>query len=140
MRDAKSTWISSQCQRVNEGIVSSRGTKAAWETVGLLRAGLHGVIRRSAPAKMRKQDGTLASSPEENAGVFADHFQQLYGVTQPIDRSVLGLLPQRAVMSGLDGDPTDEEIRRALGRLHDTGPGLSGLPARVWKALGSTDA
>jgi len=140
VRDAKSTWISSQCQRVNEGIVSSRGTKAAWEVVGLLRAGLHGVTRRSAPAKMRKPDGTLASSPEENAGVFAGHFQQLYGVTQPLDSSVLDLLPQRAVMPGLDGNPTDVEIRRALGRLHDTGPGLSGLPARVWKALGSTDA
>ena len=139
VRDAKSMWICSQCTLINEGIVSARGSKTAWETVGLLRAGLQGVVRRSAPAKMRKADGSLASSPEENAAVFADHFQNLYGVTQPFDRAVLNELPQRAVMPGLDGDPTDKEIRSALGRLHDTAPGPSGLPARVWKALGSTD-
>jgi hypothetical protein len=139
VRDAKSTWISSQCQRVNEGIVSARGSKAAWDTVSLLRAGLQGVVRRSAPAKMRKSDGTLASTPEENAGVFAEHFTELYGVTQPFDPSVLDQLPQRAVFPGIDGDPTDKEIHWALGRLHDTGPGPSGLPARVWKALGSTE-
>ena len=139
VRDAKSAWISLQCQRVNEGIVSARGSKAAWETVGLLRAGLQGATKRAAPAKMPKSDGSLAASPEENASVCADHFQKLYGTKQPIDLSVLELLPQRDVMPDLDSDPTDKEIRWALGRLHDTGPGPSGLPARVWKALGSTD-
>ena len=138
VREAKSTWIALQCTVVNEGILSARGSKAAWETVGLLRAGLQGVVRRSAPAKMRKPDGTLACTPEENAAVFASHFEELYGVTQPLDRSVLDLLPQRAVLAGIDGDPSDKEIKWALGRLHDTGPGPSGLPARVWKALGST--
>ena len=139
VREAKSAWINSQCTLVNEGIVSARGSKTAWETVGLLRAGLQGVVRRAAPAKMRKPDGSLATTPEENAAVFAAHFEKLYGVTQPLDRTVLDELPQRAVLQGLDGDPTDKEIRWALGRLHDTGPGVSGLPARVWKALGSTD-
>ena len=70
--------------------------------------------------------------------MFADHFQKLYGTKQPIDPTVLEQLPQRPVLPGLDGDPTDKEIRWALSRLHDTGPGPSGLPARVWKALSST--
>ena len=139
VRNAKSSWIVDLCESVNDGIVSSRGSKFAWDTVGKLRAGLEGATKRSAPAKMKKADGSLATTPEENAGVFADHFDQLYGVSLPFDPSVLDLLPQRDAVPGLDHAPTDQEIRRALSKLHDTGPGVSGLPARVWKALGSTD-
>ena len=46
--------------------------------------------------------------------MFADHFQKLYGTKQPIDPTVLEQLPQRPVLPGLDGDPTDKEIRWAL--------------------------
>ena len=53
---------------------------------------------------------------------------------------MLELLQQRSVTPGLDGEPSDEEIRIALRKLHETGPGVSGLPAAAWKALGSTDA
>ena len=41
--------------------------------------------------------------------------------------------------AGIDHEPTDDEIRRALGKLHNTAPGDSGLPAAVWKALAATD-
>ena len=40
--------------------------------------------------------------------------------------------------AGLDDPPTDEEIRLALCKLHETAPGISGLPARAWTALCST--
>ena len=89
---------------------------------------------------MRLPDGTRASTPEESAGVFAAHFTQLYGRLPSGNAAVLELLQQRSVTPGLDGEPSDEEIRIALRKLHDTGPGVSGLPAAAWKALGSTDA
>ena len=53
---------------------------------------------------------------------------------------MLALLRQRDVVPGLDGSPTDDEVRCALGKLRHTAPGASGLPAAVWVALASTDA
>ena len=35
---------------------------------------------------MKKDDGTRASTPEENAGVFAKHFEKLYGREASFDR------------------------------------------------------
>ena len=129
-----------QCRKVNDGVTGSRGSKVAWETVGVLKAGLFGSSRRLAPVKMRLPDGTRASTPEDSAGVFAAHFAQLYGRQPSGNAAVFGLLQQRNVTPGLDGEPSDEEIRIALRKLHDTGLGVSGLPAAAWKALGSTDA
>ena len=79
----------------------------------------------------------MPSSPEENATVFAAHFEKLYGTEQPLDPSVIDNLRQRQVYPDLDGPPNDLEIRTALSKLNDSGPGVSGLPARVWKVLAS---
>ena len=87
---------------------------------------------------MRKPDGSLAASPEENAAVFRSSFGKLYGCTPSFDASMPELLRQRPVAADLDHPPTEEETRAALGKLRDTGPGDSGLPARFWKALGAT--
>ena len=96
---------------------------------------LCGVVRRRAPAKMRKPDGSLAASPEENATVYADHFKQLYGRVPTFDPSVLELVPQREVASGLDGLPTDAELHTALGRLRPrllaAGPWLPASAAAI---------
>jgi hypothetical protein len=112
-------------------------SKHGWDNAKLLRNGL-APLKRAAPAKMRKADGTYAETPEENAAVHAEHYAKLYGRKPSVDASVLDALPQRALVTGLDHVPTNAEIRRALGKLHDTAPGDSGLPAAVWKALGST--
>ena len=82
--------------------------------------------------------GTLAASAVESAEVMRLHFEKLYSRTPVFDASVLELVPQQPVQMGLDGLPSDEDISRALSKLSDTAPGVSGLPARVWKALGAT--
>jgi hypothetical protein len=101
VRRAKSDWIVERCSNV-----SNMPSKVAWDNVKLLRAGL-APPKRAAPAKMQKADGSFATSPEENAGVFAVHFEQLYGRKPSFDASVLDALPQRALVPGLDGAPTD---------------------------------
>ena len=104
-RKARSAWVLEQCSTVNDGITAaSRGAKAAWDTVKRLKTGLQGATRRSAPAKMRKADGTLANSPEENATVFAEHFDGLYGRAESFDASVLDLMAQRPTFPDLDHD------------------------------------
>ena len=68
----------------------------------------------------------------------AIHGKALYGRESTFDPTVLASLRRRAVMPGLDHVPTEQEIRHCVGKLHDTAPGASGLPAIVWKALIST--
>lgn len=138
IRAARSAWVVDKCRQLSVGIVARRGTSSAWKLVSELRLGLCGARQRPAPAKMRKPDGSLAASPEENAAVFRSSFGKLYGCTPSFDASMPELLRQRPVAADLDHPPTEEETRAALGKLRDTGPGDSGLPARFWKALGAT--
>ena len=137
VREAKSAWILSKAKGVNDGVSGALGSKAAWDNVKVLKAGLN-PPRRAAPAKMQKEDGTKATTAEENAGVFASHFEKLYGRAPTFDASMPDLLKQRPLVADADGDPTDDDIHRALSKLHDTAPGDSGLPAALWKALGAT--
>ena len=139
VREAKSNWILAKCERLSDGVIGGSGSKAAWDVVQEFRRGLQSA-RQPAPAKMRFADGTMACSAEENANVHAEHYRQLYGHTPTFDATVLSMLRRRPVMPGLDHVPTGVEIRRCVGKLHDTSPGASGLPALAWKALISTSA
>ena len=137
IRRAKSDWILGKCTAINDGICGATGSAAAWATVKVLKAGL-APPRRAPPARLKKADGSLADTPEENASVFADAFSQLYGREASFDPSVLDDLPQRPVAVGLDHVPSDDEIQLATSKLHATAPGPSGLHARLWQALVST--
>ena len=59
----------------------------------------------------------------------------MYGRSPTFDASVIEPLQQRAVASGCDHEPTDNEIRTATQKLHDKGPGDSGLCPQAWKCL-----
>ena len=137
-RRAKSDWIMAKVTKVNANIVSARGTKVAWDVVKELKAGLQGVSRMGAPAMMKRANGTKATSAEENAAIFAEGFQELYGRVATFDGKVLDLLPQRPVAMDLERRPDDGDISRAMARLHETGPGISGLGACLWHSLEST--
>ena len=139
LRRAQSAWVMTTCAPVNDSIVGASGSAVVWNSVKKLCAGLGPTTRPTQP-KMRKADGTRASTPEENAAVFASHFEQLYGRTPSYDPSVLERLPQHPTAPNLDHPPTDDEIRRAVRRLNNTAPGESGVPAQLFKALVSTSA
>ena len=139
LRRAQSDWVLAQCTPVNDGIVGSSGSAVAWEKVKKLKAGL-GPSSRPPQPKMKKADGTRASTPEENAAVFTEHFEKLYGHAASFDPSVIDLLQQRDVMPDLDHSPSDEEIRCAVNKLNDTAPGDSGVVAQLFKALVVTTA
>ena len=93
-----------------------------------LKIGL-GPSKRPPPARMKLRDGTFASSAEENAEVFAQHFEKLYNsATSNYDETILSNLPLRAAAQGLDHAPTKLEMHEAISKLHDSAPGiLSGL-------------
>ena len=138
VRLAKSAWIVEQCTIGNDGFNGATGGKATWDTVKVLKAGL-APPRRAPQAKMKRPDGSVASSAEEIiAEVFAEHFTDLYGRTPQFDESVLDTVPEALVVSN-EEPPSDMEIRKAVGKLRPTAPGASGIHARLWKALASTD-
>jgi len=136
IRKAKSDWIFKQLGRVNDGICGASGSKAAWTAIKTLKRGL-GPSKRPPPARMKLPDGTFASSAEENAEVFVKYFEKLYNSAGEsiYDEIILPNLPLRATAQGLDHTPSKLEMLEAIGKLHDSAPGASGLRASAWKAL-----
>lgn len=55
------------------------------------------------------------------------------------DRSVLELLQQESVISGVDHPTNDEEILKAVNSLKNNAPGESGLTSHMFKAVLSTN-
>ena len=131
---AKSNWISQTCNTLNESSSAHGGTKTYWDTVVTLRNGLK-KSKSCSERPMKKPDGTLCKTPEENAEVFKNHFQELYGRQPAFDASVLEHLQQHNIVPNCDHTPDDEEITKATRRLKDRGPGDSGICPHVWKAL-----
>ena len=131
---AKSNWISETCNALNESSSAHGGTKTYWDTVGKLRNGLK-KSQSCTERPMKKPDGTLCKTPEENAEVFKNHFQKLYGRQPAFDASVLEHLQQHNIVPNCDHTPDDEEITKATRRLKDRGPGDSGICPQAWKAI-----
>ena len=135
---AKSTWIARQCADINTAMSRGAGTKRCWDAVSALRNGLS-KCRPSTEKAMRKPDGSLCTTPAENAEVFRSHFEQLYGRPPEYDPTVLNLLQQHPTATNCDHPPTSDEIRDAMRRLKNKAPGESGLTPQAWKALASND-
>ena len=136
---AKSDWIMAQMDELNGGANHRNGFQCCWDALKRLKAGLS-KTRKAPPKRMRKTDGSLASTPEENATVFADHFAALYGRQAQFDWSVVDEIPVLPVLVDLDSLPSDIEIFTAIRRLRNTAPGCSGLKAAAFKALLASDA
>ena len=125
-RRCKSDYIVGKCKLINDGIRGTGG-KTAWDTIKLLKNGGLAPARRQAAVKMKKSDGSRADSAEENATVFADHFETLYGRTPVFKWEVLDTISLQPTATGLDHLPSDIEVRSALAKLNNTSPG-----DRVW--------
>ena len=84
---------------------------------------------------MRKEKGTRCKSNEENAQVSEEHFKKLYERIPIYYRSVLELLQQEPVISGIDHPPTDEEILKVVNSLKNNASGESELTSHMFKAI-----
>ena len=135
---AKNKWITTTCDKLNESASTQKGTKECWDMVRILKDGLH-KPKTSNEKMMWKEDGTRCKSSEENAQVFKEHFKNIYERVPICDRSVLELLPQEPVISGVDHPTTDEEILKAVNSLKNNPPGESGLTFQMFKAIVSSN-
>ena len=84
---------------------------------------------------MKKPDGNLCTTPEENVSLFRDHFRQLYGRQPVYDALVLSSLTRKVTVRNIDHRPNNEEILKAVRNLKERAPGDSGITPQVWKAL-----
>jgi len=136
--EAKSNWILRISNKLNESAASRKGSKLCWDSIKTLKKGLQKPVV-SAERKMRKEDGTRAQSPEENADVFRSHFEKLYARDQDFDSSVTDLLEGKPIFQNADMSPSKEEIKAAIKRLKNNSPGESGLTAQMFKSLSNNE-
>jgi len=129
---AKNQWLIDQCESVNRS--ARRGTKDCWDAITRIKKGMT-KTKPCAERNMKKPDGSVASSPQENAEVFRDHFKKLFSREPSHEESVVDELPQLPIFDGLDHAPTDEEIMLATKKLKNKAPGSSGLCPQVWKSM-----
>ena len=122
--EGKNQWLIDQCELVNHS--SRRGTKDCWDTINQIKKGMT-KTKPCAERNMKKPDGSVASSPQENADVFRDHFKKLFSRSPSHEESVTDDLPQLPIFEGLDHTPTDEEIVSATKKLKNKALGSSGL-------------
>ena len=127
---SKNDWIMSHCSTLNR----HHGTKPAWESLKALNHGLS-KPKPSVSRQMKKPDGTSCSTPQENATVFYEHFNNLYNREAKFDASILDFIPHHDIVQGCDHDPTIDEIRKAIQKLKNTSPGESGIQPQIWKYL-----
>ena len=78
---------------------------------------------------MKKPDGSLHTTTEENATVFRDHFKQL----------LFCILCRRETVQNTDHPPDDAEIRKVVRNLKERAPGDSGIAPQIWKATVEND-
>ena len=138
VRRAKSNWIIDKCNAVNDGFHKPSCNKSPWDAVKLFKSGLQ-PRRRAPPPKIKRADGSFATTPAEVAFEFSSFFSNLYGRQPSFDPSVLHLLKQEPCFLDLDSIPSNIEINTAVNKLNASSPGASGLHARLWQALSSTD-
>ena len=127
---SKNDWILTHCTTLNR----HHGTKPAWESLKSLKHGLS-KPKPSVSRQMKKVDGSLCSTPQENATVFYEHFNHLYNREPNFDISTLDLIPHHEIVQGCDHDPTETEIKKAIQKLKNTAPGDSGIQPQIWKCL-----
>ena len=134
VQKAKNAWLKQQCTMLNDGVLNARGTKPAWDAIGKLKSGM-AKTRPATVQCMKRPDKSVCKTPEENAEVFREHFDQLFCRQPEYDVTVLELLDQLPTVEDVDHAPTDEEIRDAVHLLRNSGPGESGLCAPAYKCL-----
>ena len=133
VKAAKNRWIVSHCNNINDF-----GNKKAWESIKTLKNSLS-KIRPYIQKQMKKPDGSMCQTPEENADVFFNHFKSLFDQEGSYDPRVLDELPQHPIHEGYDHLPTDEEIRNAILKLKNNAPGESSVISQPLKALNHPD-
>jgi hypothetical protein len=135
VRHAKNAWAE------HLAIIASNYRKDpvnSWKAVKLLNQGLSNHHTANRKIRMYKEDGKKATSDEENAKIFATHFEKIFNNPSPLpcDLSILDEIENSPELSHLAEEPLPEEIRAAIKRMtNGKATGFSGLSQDALKAM-----
>jgi len=139
-RQAKNQWLLQMARACNVGPLPggmrSSDPKAIWGTVAKLRRGAD-KWKGSNIKNVRNKDGILGKSPADNADNFQHFYEELYandGVEGGKADAWFNQMPQRTIDREWRA-PQRFELLRAVRELKTTAPGLTGVPAIMWKAI-----
>eukprot|EP00957_Ditylum_brightwellii_P009610 724489-Ditylum_brightwellii.AAC.1 len=91
----------------------------AWKMMRTLEEGLSHHHSKCHTVRMRKQDGTKATTDEENAEVFCEHFSRIFNNPNPLpcDLTALDLIQPCNDFTHLAAAPSLSEVTAALCRM-----------------------
>jgi len=131
---SKDRWLWNIAKQVNRGASHRNLNQSSWSAIKEIKKGFS-KIKTSKTTFLRKPNGTLCNSSEENADTFLLHFESLYQKAPTYDPSSIDLITQYPIHSNADELPSLEELIAAIKKLNDTAPGPSGIQSKIWKTL-----
>ena len=145
MRRAINAWHTRVLVGVNAlGEVATAGgggrplsPKECWEHIRLLQRGRSRTTKKI-NLKLRKPDGSLCATPEENAEVFEPYLNETFSKVASYDKIAIELMRQRnrEPWKWLDNKPTREELCDAIRKMKNgKSAGDTKIPAEFFKAL-----
>ena len=111
--------------------------KECWESTRLLQRGRSQTTKK-VTLKLRKPDGTLCSTPEENADVFEPYLKEAFSKVESYDKLAIERMRQRPhkPWKWLDNRPARKEICDAIRKMKSgKSAGDTKIPAEFFKAL-----
>ncbi len=134
VRLTKLRWYSNTCLHIHDMRVNPW---LAWEYIRILTGGKTAYHKKSVNMAMRLPNGSLASKSSENMAVFGPHFERVFSNHQPVDFSILDLIPQQEQLIEIDHPITFDEVDKAINKLKPgKASGLNGIPAEACTDLG----
>ena len=137
---AKNEWMLQQLQECNESVLPGKGDRknpyALWKMATKLQRGLD-KWKSWDDSMVRNKRGEMASTPEENATVFQDFFNELFSNdTQGGDVDQEYEKMKKREVDRMWVAPTEGEMMATLKNMKNTAAGVSGITAAVWQACG----
>jgi hypothetical protein len=110
VRDAKRVWLN---ERISSIATDCKQPGVYWTALGKLKGGLDRSTRVG-KMKLRRQDGSLGETDEDNVRELSLALDGVYNRSTSVDRTLLGLLPQLQVVDELADKPSAAEVARHL--------------------------
>ena len=133
--EAKLKWLDDKVKKLNSN--NKHDPKAIWDAIVAIRNGMP-VTKKITPMTLKKPDGSLCKTPEENAKIMEENLNTIFNKKGTYDPKVIDTVRQRdpALWKWMDTLPTDKEIAQAIKKLGDSKSGAEAkCPAEYFKAI-----
>ena len=143
MRSAKNAWLLNMLNACNLSLLpggkKANDAKAIWTLITKLKRGVS-KWKQWNYKNIQDNEGQMANSPSTNADNFQAYYTNLFSNKPNTENNVDKADKWYAKMTRVENDrewrpPTETEMMTAVKSLKKVSPGLSGIPAEVWKAI-----